>query len=156
MPHHESMIHHESKIHHETPIYRFFQLYAQKSSEDDIPALVSQFADPFVSADPHGTHCVRVADFAAVLPKRKLLFDQLGARPAVLVSLVETQLDARYVLAKTTWRFDFAGANLKEARQVLADSTFLIDTGKQEFKIVMYMAHQDIMQVLRDRGILRE
>jgi hypothetical protein len=38
---------------------------------------------------------------------------------------------------------------------VLADSTFLIDTGKEEFKIVMYMAHQDIMQVLRDRGILQ-
>ncbi len=143
-------------INHETAVGRFFQLYAQKSSQDDIPALVSQFTDPFISADPHGTHCVRVEDFAAALPRRKFLFDRLGCKPAVLTSLHETQLDARYVLAKTTWRFEFARENSRESEEVLADSTFLIDTGEEEFKIVMYMAHQDIMQVLRDRGILRD
>ena len=141
--------------HYETAVGRFFQLYAQRSSEDNTPALVSQFADPFVSADPHGTRCVRVEDFATALPKRKLLFDRLGSRPAVLVNLHETQLDERYVLAKTTWRFDFVHSNSGEPEQVFADSTFLIDTGGDEFKIVMYMAHQDIMQVFRDRGILR-
>lgn len=98
---------------------------------------------------------MRVDDFAAALPKRKLLFDRLGSKPAVMVSLHETQLDARYVLAKTKWRFDFVYSNSGEPEQVFADSTFLIDTGGDEFKIVMYMAHQDIMQVLRDRGILR-
>jgi hypothetical protein len=143
-------------IKHETAVGRFFQLYAEKSSTDDIRALVSQFTDPFLSADPHGTHCVRVEDFAAALPKRKLLFDRLGCKPAVLVSLDETQLDARYVLAKTTWRFDFAGANSEEPVTVLADSTFLLDTCEEEFKVVMYMAHQNIIQVLRDRGILRD
>jgi hypothetical protein len=139
----------------ESAIGRFFQLYAQKSSEDDIPALVSQFADPFVSADPHGTRCVHVDEFAAALPKRKVLFDRLGCEPAVLVSLHETRLDARYVLAKTTWRFEFERANPGKTEEVLADSTFLIDTGQEDFKIALYMAHQDIMQVLRDRGILR-
>jgi hypothetical protein len=143
-------------IHSETAVGRFFQSYGQKSSEDDIPALVSQFTDPFLSADPHGSRCVRVEDFAAALPKRKLLFDRLGCKPAVLVNLQETQLDARYVLAKTTWRFDFARTNSPEPEQVLADSTFLVDIGEEEFKIVMYMAHQDIMQVLRNRGILRD
>ena len=142
-------------IQSETAIARFIQLFAQRSSRESIPEQVSQFADPFISADPNGTRCVRVDDFAAALPRRKLLFDRLGCKPAVLVSLHETQLDARYVLAKTTWRFDFARANSGEAEQVLADSTFLIDTGEEEFKIVMYMTHQDIMQVLRDRGILQ-
>ena len=137
----------------ETAISRFFQTFAQKSGEESIPAQVSLFADPFISADPHGTRCVRLEDFAAALPKRKMLFDRLGCRPAVLVNLEETQLDARYVLARTTWRFDFALANSAEVEHVLADSTYLVDTG--EFKIVMYMAHQDIMQVLRERGILQ-
>ncbi|MGA8089375.1 MAG: hypothetical protein WCA10_19030, partial [Terracidiphilus sp.] len=76
-------------------------------------------------------------------------------KPAVLVNLQETQLDSRYVLARTSWRFDFARSSPEEAEHVLADSTFLVDTGEEEFKIVMYMAHQDIMQVLRDRGILQ-
>lgn len=138
----------------ESAVARFFHRYAQKTCEDDIPWLVSQFTDPFVSADPHGTRSVRVDDFAAALPKRKMLFDRLGCQPAVLVSLQETQLDARYVLAKTAWRFDFARADSEETKQVVANSTFLVDTGGEEFKIVMYMAHQDIMKVLRDRGIL--
>lgn len=142
-------------IQSESAIARFIQLFVQRSSRESIPEQVSQFADPFISADPNGTRCVRVDDFAAALPRRKLLFDRLGCKPAVLVSLHETQLDARYVLAKTTWRFDFACANSEEAEQVLADSTFLVDTGGEEFKIVMYMSHQDIMQVLRDRGILQ-
>jgi len=139
----------------ETAIGRFFQLFAQNSREENIPAQVSQFTDPFISADPHGTRCVSVDDFAAALPRRKSLFDRLGCKPAILMSLHETQLDARYVLAKTTWRFDFVRADLGETNKVLADSTFLIDTGNEEFKIAMYMAHQDIMQVLRDRGILQ-
>ncbi len=142
-------------INHETAIGRFFQLFAQKSSAESISAQVSLFADPFISADPHGTRCVRREHFAAALPKRKMLFDRLGCKPAVLVNLHETQLDARYVLARTTWRFDFSRANPEEAEHLLADSTFLVDTGEEEFKIVMYMAHQDIMQVLRDRGLLQ-
>jgi hypothetical protein len=140
--------------HPETAISRFFQSYAQKSNEDNIPAIVSRFADRFVSANPNGTHCVRAAEFAAALPKRKLLFGRLGCIPARLVNLQETRLDERYFLAKTTWRFDFASSNAPETKHILVDSTFLVDTGGQEFKIVMYMAHQDIMQVLRDRGIL--
>ena len=139
----------------ETAVTRFFQLFARKNSEESIPAQVAQFADSFISADPHGVRCVRGDDFAAALPKRKMLFDRLGSKPAVLVSLHETQLDVRYVLARTTWRFDFAPVNSGEAEQVFADSTFLVDTGEEEFKIVMYIAHQDIMQVLRDRGILQ-
>ena len=142
-------------INHETAASRFLQLYAQRTSEDDISALVSLFADPFFSVDPNGTRCLRVDDFAAALPKKKLLFDRLGCKPAVLTSLQETQLDARYVLARTTWRFEFALANTEETEEILADSTFLIDTGKDDFKIALYMAHQDIMQVLRDRGILQ-
>ena len=139
----------------ESAVARFFQRYARKTREDDIPWLVSQFTDPFVSADPHGTRSVRVDDFAAALPKRKMLFDRLGCQPAILVRLQETRLDcAVQSLAKTTWRFDFARVDSEETEQVLTDSTFLVDTGGEEFKIVMYMAHQDIMQVLRDRGIL--
>ncbi len=133
-------------IQHETPIARFFRSFIQKSSEENIPAQVSQFAGPFICADPHGIRCVRLEDFATALPKRKLLFDQLGCKPAVLVKLNETQLDGRYVLAKTTWRMDFPPAESRDAEQLLVDSTFLVDTGGEKFKIVVYMAHQDIMQ----------
>jgi hypothetical protein len=37
---------------------------------------------------------------------------------------------------------------------VMADSTFIVDTAQDEFKIVLYLANQDIMQVLKERGIV--
>ena len=137
----------------ETAIGRFFQLFAQQSSRPDTHAQASLFADSFLSASPHGPHCVRASDFAAVLPKRKQRFERLGCQPATLVSLQETPLDTRYVLAKTSWRLEFDRGEA-ETKEILVDSTFLIDTGEKEFKIVLYLTHQDIMQVLRDRKIL--
>lgn len=139
-------------IQSETAVGRFFALYSRHNDEGDIPAIVSHFADPFLSAGPQGTQCVRVADFAAALPKRKELFDRLQCQPTELVGLEETALDERYVLAKTQWRMTFArDSGLLE---LLVNSTFLVDTGGEEFKIAMYMAHQDIMQMMRERGIL--
>jgi hypothetical protein len=138
----------------ETPVSRFFEVYWRESNEDNTSGLVSHFADPFLSAGPLGTRCVSAAEFAVVLPKRKQLFEQLGARPASLVSLEETSLGARYVLAKTRWRMEFVREDL-EPTDLLLDSTFLVDTGGDRFRIVMYMPHQDIMQVIKERGILK-
>jgi hypothetical protein len=140
-------------IQNETAIGRFFQLFAQQSSNNDFCSQASLFADSFLSASPQGTLCVRGSDFASTLPKRKQLFERLGCRPATLVSLQETPLDARYVLAKTSWRLEFACGEA-DTKEVFVDSTFLVDTGEKAFKIVLYLTHQDIMQVLRDRGIL--
>ena len=137
----------------ETAVWRFFEEYARESNSDDVAAIVSRFADPFLSAGPSGTQCVRAADFAAALPKRKELFNRLGARPASLMSIEERALDTRYVLAKTRWRIEFVREDLPKT-ELLLDSTFLVDTGIDAFRIAMYMPHQDVMQVLKAHGIM--
>jgi hypothetical protein len=142
----------------ETPVSHFLALYARETAEDDMPAVVSHFAETFLFAGPSGAQTVRATDFAAVLPKRKALFDQLGSQPAELTAVQEARLDSRYVLARTTWHFSFVPEN-SPAQQFDTDSTFLIDTGfpdteEADFKILLYLPHQDIMQILRDRGIL--
>jgi len=143
----------------DTPVSRFLNLYARETARDDIPAVVSHFTDPFLSAGPSGTQSVRVADFAAALPKKKALFDRLRSQPTQLIAVSETSLDSRYVFARTTWRMSF----LRDdglAQTLNVDSTFLIDTGLPEtdpadFKILLYLAHQDLMQIVRERGILQ-
>lgn len=133
-------------------IARFFESFARQSSSNDTQTQVAQFADTFLAAGPQGAKCVRAADFAQALPKRKQLFDSLGCQSTTLVSLEETPLDARYVLARTKWQMTFSRSN-GELEEVLADSTFIVDTAADEFRIVLYLANQDIMQVLKDRGI---
>jgi hypothetical protein len=135
-----------------SPIARFFDSFARQSSGENTQAQIAQFADTFLAAGPQGAKCVTSADFALAIPKRKLLFDSLGCRSVTLVSLEETPLGVRYVLARTKWQMTFSRPNA-DPEQVLADSTFIVDTAGDEFKIVLYLANQDIMQVLKSRGI---
>ena len=143
----------------ETPVSRFLALYASETAEHNLASVISHFAETFLFAGPSGAQTVRAADFATALPKRKALFTQLGSQPTELTAIHETPLDSRYTLARTTWRFSFIPDNAP-AQQFDTDSTFLIDTGvpgtgESDFKILLYLSHQDIMQILRDREILR-
>ena len=111
----------------ETPVSRFMALYARETAENNLPAVVSHFADTFLFAGPSGAQPVRASDFAAALPKRKALFDQLGSQPTQLTAIHETPLDSRYFLARTTWRFSFLRDNQPD-HHFETDSTFLIVT----------------------------
>jgi len=136
-------------------IDRFFRTFESNTSSHDITAQVSQFADVFMAASPQGAQVVRAGDFALALPKKKQLFDKLGCQSTTLVSVREKRLDARYVMAATQWKMTFARPDAA-ARDVVVESVFIVDTGGDDAKIVFYLANQDIMQVLKDRGILPE
>jgi hypothetical protein len=135
----------------DSPVALFLRGYERVSESNDIPAMVAQFGETFLAAGPLGACCVRSSDFALALPKRKQLFQSLGHSSTALISVDETPLDARYVLARTQWRFTF-GKNGKRL-EVVVDSTFLIDTGGDEFKIVVYLTNRDAVQILHERGI---
>lgn len=132
---------------------RFFGDFERNSNAGETMASVSQFADVFMFAGPDGVQTVRASDFALALPKRKKLFDQMGCQSTKLVTMSETKLDGRYVLVETEWLMTFA-RDEGRSDEVLAGSAFLIDTGGTALKIVLYLTHQDIMALLRNRGIL--
>jgi hypothetical protein len=136
-------------------IERFFRTFESNASSHDVTAQASQFTDVFMAATPHGAQAVRAGDFALALPKKKQLFDKLGCQSTTLVSVREKRLDARYVMARTQWKMAFARPDAA-AQDVVVESVFIVDTGGDQSKIVFYLANQDIMQVLKDRGILRE
>jgi hypothetical protein len=132
-------------------IERFFRTFESNASSHDATAQVSQFADVFMAASPTGAQAVSASDFALAVPKRKQLFDKLGCQATTLVSLREQRLDARYVMACTQWKMTFARPD-SAAQDVIVESVFIVDTGGNDAKIVFYLANQDIMQVLKDRG----
>ena len=135
------------------PIEQFFRIFETNAMSDDIQATVSQFAEVFMAASPQGAQVVRASDFGAALPKRKQMFAALGCRSTELVGLTENRLDARFVMASTRWKMTFVRPG-SETQDVLADSVYIVDTHGDEPKIVFYLANQDVMEVLRERGIL--
>ncbi len=136
-----------------TSIEIFFRAYDRLNRGDDIPAILSQFAEAVMAAGTQGVQCIRVEDFALAVTKRKQLFKSLGSNATSLVSLREISLDARYTMVHTRWSLVFERGE-GNARKILVDSTFIVDTGTYPFKIVVYIAHQDIMETLKERGIL--
>ena len=133
----------------DTVIERFFRTFEANSNTTDTAAAVLQFADVFIAAGPSGAQAVKASDFALALPKRRQFFDSLGCRSTRLVSLRVNPVDSRYVLAETRWQMTFAHEG-GEDKQALADSVFLLDIGQ----ILLYLAKQDLMEMLRQHGVL--
>jgi hypothetical protein len=131
----------------------FFRLFELNNNKSDFSATTSQFADTFMAAGPQGTQCVKASDFAMALPKRKQLFDSYGCQSTSLIYFSETRLDDRYVMARTQWLMKFGG-DQQDPKTAVANSTFIVDTSTEPFKIVFYFAHQDYMEVLKNHGIL--
>lgn len=126
---------------------RFVQEFARNSAEGNLAALVAQFADTFLYAGPQGSQWVRTEDFVLALPKRKETFESFGHKRTELVEVQETWLDDRYTMVRTRWRFIFERES-RGSENLETESSFLVDAGAEAFRILAYIPHQDIMQML--------
>jgi hypothetical protein len=133
----------------------FIRDYERNVAAGNMPAAFAQFADPFLAAVPQGAKIMPVADFAQGLPARKQLFDRMGCESSSLANLHPIPLSARYTLVLTKWRMTFAVAQ-SSAKEILVDSAFIVDTGGAEMKIILYLAADDIMALMKQRGIAQD
>jgi hypothetical protein len=128
----------------------FFRRFELNNNKSDFSAAVSQFADTFMAAGPQGAQCVRASDFALALPKRKQLFEGFGCHSMQLIRVDAHSLGTRYSMAHTRWKMNFAEGDLSTG-PVFVDSTFIVETTEQQSRIVLYLAHQDVMAILKER-----
>ncbi|HEX8712870.1 MAG TPA: hypothetical protein VF730_13415 [Terracidiphilus sp.] len=127
---------------------RFIQAFARNSAEGNFVELVAQFAESFLFAGTQGSQWVRASDFAMALPKRKQIFAGFGHKSTELADAQEKWLDTRYALVRTRWRFSFdRGQNGPETLET--ESSFVVDAGAEPFRILVYMPHHDIVEMLR-------
>ena len=136
-----------------TRVEEFFHQLERETAEGNFAALANRFAEQFVAASPSGAKVAPRSVFIESMPQRKEVFEKLGAKPARLVSLETSVLDARYALAKGRWLLEFAREG-QPPQEVLADSTYVVDTGTEPFRIILYMTSQELPKVLVERGIL--
>lgn len=128
----------------------FFRNYEQNSNSGAIGPLISQFADVFMVGGLQGAQVVQANAFALAVPKRKKIFADMGCQSTELVSLHETELNGQYMMVGTRWRMTFASPD-QAAEEIQADSTFIVCTGGEEPKIVMYLPHGDVLTTLANR-----
>lgn len=133
-----------------TEVEQLFKEYERYANDGGSAEEASrQFAEVFMAADSVGGRAVSTADLPkAVALKRKLL-EGAGSHRTRLASMEERPLGDRYVLVETEWVMEF-----ETGEEVALRSTFIVHRTEEGLKIVFYLAHQDLMAVLKERGIL--
>lgn len=131
----------------------FFQKFAASSNSKDTPAEIAHFANVFVAAGPFGNAIVKIEDFEKVLPKRRQLLKASGLVRTSLKSFDVTATTDRHVVVNNTWEMDFETQAHGQVT-IPVTATFTIDMASESPKVLVYLAHQDILQILRDRGML--
>ena len=130
-----------------------FERFESRRAAPDAEGLATMYAEEVMMAGPSGARVVRSADLRLAIPKRRRLLESAGCQGTTLAGFDESALTGRYSLvrAQFQWRFDAANA---EAAAITLPSTFVVDRGGQAPRIVLYMNEQDVVSVLRERGVL--
>ena len=126
---------------------QFFETFAAANTSSDLSLLGSLYADNFLFAGPKGAQPVKKEDFLKVLPKMKAHYASLGVFETVLHSVEATALDARYLLAKVSWKIGLNGPS--GARQVDANATYVLMRSEDDsLSIVFQLDHQDLKSAI--------
>jgi ketosteroid isomerase-like protein len=131
----------------------FFERFQSLSAASDVERIAAMYAGSVMIAGPRGSQVVSAADLQRAIPMRRQLLESAGYQDTALVGFEETALTDRYALVRAQFRWQFKDANL-EPITVTLPSTFVVDRGGDAPRIVVYMNEQDVVSVLRDRGVL--
>lgn len=134
-------------------LHAFFDRFQSLSSACDVEGLAAMYAGSVMIAGANGTQVVSAAALQAAIPRRRHLLESAGHQDTALIEFEQTTLTRRYVLVRTTFCWRFQAAN-GEPATVALPSTFIVDTGGDAPRIVLYLNEQDIVSTLRERGVL--
>jgi ketosteroid isomerase-like protein len=132
------------ELHLDGQVEAFFDTFAAASDQLDTDRLAELFAETFLAADPAGVQPVPRQAFLHALPRRAELFAAAGITRVVLADLQHHALDDAYVLARTAWRAERAGAS----KPIWLSSTFILRRDTDRLRVVFYLNHQDLAQAL--------
>lgn len=135
-------------------IKTFFEDFERASNTFERDLLVSQFCDPFISADPNGgIQVVKQDDFLAGIAKRQAFFHSIGFQFVKIDPFEENSLDARYVMVKAhgSMRFEKTSGQLIDIDN---DTTYVLFIKDNSPKIIFTLTHEDLMKIMQEHGLL--
>jgi hypothetical protein len=131
----------------------FFERFQSLGAGSNDESLAAMYAESVMIAGPAGAQVVSAADLQRAIPKRRQLLESAGYQNTALVEFEETALTGRYAIVRAHFRWRFQAAT-SEPIAVTLPSTFIVDRGGESPRIVLYMNEQDVVGVLRERGLL--
>jgi hypothetical protein len=131
----------------------FFERFQRLNAGADVEKLIELYASSVMVAGPAGPNVITAPYLLGVISKRKQLFDAAGHRKTALVGFEEIPLTSRYSLVRTEWQWVFEPAS-GEQTTVMLPSTFVVDCSGDAPHILVYIPHDDVTAILKQRGLL--
>ncbi|MGZ4371511.1 MAG: YybH family protein [Gaiellaceae bacterium] len=125
----------------------FLGRFREAGDSLDIDTIRDCFLETFLSLDPTTAITLEREVMLAALPKRRALFDSIGAGEAKLVEASEAPLDETHTLVRTLWTMQLSPSDGAE-HELPLHSTFLLRRTSDGWKIAAYLNHQDIVATI--------
>ncbi len=129
---------------------QLFQDYERASDKLDIERQVDFFADTFISAGPTGATAQSREQFMAMSHEAAEGYRSVGQTGAKILSMEESAISDHYSMVEIHWGVTFKKLGDKP---VEFDVTYFLQKTGPEPKIIMFVAHQDEDQAMKDLGI---
>ena len=130
-------------------VEEFFRRYEQANNDFDVHLIATLYADTFLFGNPQGVQAVKKEDFVKLLPRRKDFMKAAGLLSSRVDSVETSELDSKYMLAKTVWNMSFRANNGDDVtRKSLA--TYVLSTIGDSFEIVFQLDHQDLIKIVQE------
>ena len=125
-------------------IEAFFAEFADASRAEEWERFEHLFLPTFLSLDPTTAAPVERQALIAFLPRRRELFERVGASGTRLATLEITDLDAIHALARTTWSVVYE----RPHDPVTLRSTFTLRRTDDGWRIAVYLNHESLLELL--------
>lgn len=129
----------------------FFERFSAAGKSLDAEAQRDCWAETFLSLDPNRALPVERTAMLAALPRRREMFESIGATSSDLVDAEEIPLDEHHTIVRTSWRWRLGDATEGEDELVL-QSTFLLRREEAGWTIVVYLNHQNVGALIMERA----
>ncbi len=132
-------------------VKRLFKEYEKASNALDVEKQVPLFAEHFISAGPKGSIALGREEFSRMAGGAAKFYRSVGQTSAKILSMDENIISREYSMVKIHWGVTFAKTG---NRMIEFDVTYFIQKTAPEPKIIMFIAHQDEENAMKELGLL--
>jgi Uncharacterized conserved protein len=134
------------------PVQRLFNGYEKAFAELDTKKNAEYFADTFISAGPRGAISQSKAEFLSMAHQAADFYRSVGQTSARILTLQEVPISDGYSLVKVHWGVTFRTTG---DRLIEFDVSYLLQLTGPEPRILLFIAHQDEEQAMKELGLLQ-
>lgn len=128
----------------------FFDDYAQALSDADTEGIAAAYAAQFMATGPGFSMSMNNdAHFRAGLDQSAKFYQQIGVDAIELKTYLEAELGTGFWLVKIEW--ELLDENLNTL--LTFDNTYMVEAGRGEPHIVLYIAHNE-HQRMQEKGFI--